>query len=240
MVTEDTMVVRFRMSGDDIDASTMGWPDLRDFTDLLVRALKAMPNGPEPRAVMPVSVTAGSLVEAFRIPRDTYPAVRRLQRGPTKRWSRAELREVDPLYRYLRERHAQLGVSARGAPRLVVVPPARDWTVTERISTRGEIFRVGGRDGRVEVRFDGETTVKCTAGRELAAQLAQHLYRTVLLEGLARRDATTGVLESVDLTAFTPDRYEGGTSTLARELREILGDSMADFDPVAYLREIRG
>lgn len=236
----DTVIIRFKLEGENISASTFGWPDLREFNDLLVKALRAMPKGPTPSELLPVAISEGSLVQQVRVPRPAYPAVQRFQRGPNRTWTRAMRRSAEPLYGYLRSRDATLGCSVRGPSRQVVVPEGKDWMVAERISAVGEVFRVGGQDGKVDVRFHGETTLKCPAGKELAKALGEHLYQNVVIEGHAQRDAMSGQLVNVQITGFRPSNHVGGGASLADELSEILGDSTKGLDVQALLKATRG
>lgn len=108
----------------------------------------------------------------------------------------------------------------------------------------GVLIRIGGRDQTVPVHLsDGNVIHICNATREMARQLARHLYgNTLRVEGIGRwkRDANgTWLLKRFNIKGF---QELSGTllSKVVDQLRSVKGSGWRSIDdPSAELRRLR-
>lgn len=235
----DTVEIKFRLEARGLTLETFGWTDLRDFLDLLAPALAAMEGGPTAQQLLPVRVEAGSAQPVVRVPRHSVGAVYRFRAGPTKTWTIEQRAKAGRVYDYLADREIALSCGARTLKPVEVPTDRANWRIREHVSLAGEVRRAGGDRGRVEIGFDEFGHTHCDAGRELAKKLGEHLYERVRATGLAERDARSGALVRFKVESFQViDRLAFAEGL--KELQDLLGDSMDEFDPQAFLREIRG
>lgn len=115
--------------------------------------------------------------------------------------------------------------------------------VDDAATVEGIPIVVGGKNDSVPVHLDdaGEEHI-CLMSRDLAKQIAKHLFTTVVrVEGTARRvRRSNGVWETTRFkaTGFTPLRPATLKQEVAR-LRAIQGEWKDLEDPLATLEEIR-
>lgn len=206
--------------------------------DRLAPALAAMEGGPAIAELLPVRVESGSAQPVLRMRRDALPAVARFRGGPKRTWTVEQRVKVGRVYDFLAQRNATLRCGIRTL-KPVVVPAARPpWRVRELTTLRGEVRRAGGVAGRVEIGFDEYGHLHCDAGRKLAKELAEHLYERVAVTGEAVMDANTQALVQFRILSFEV-LVQTPLQQGIRELRDLLEDDLVDFDPGAFLEEIR-
>lgn len=121
------------------------------------------------------------------------------------------------------------------------VPPVEivDGPIRERSLVYGIVVRVGGEPALVDlVPFDSRRTLKIRVTRELAVELANHLYKSVSVEGDAELDPVT--LDPVFMIAddWAPYVDEGPDKAL-KALAEVAGTMWDDVDPHTFLDEFR-
>ena len=231
--------VKFHIEAEGLSLDTFGWADLKEFLDRLIPALASMERGPAVSDVVPIRVEEGSAQPVLRIPREALPGVYRFRQGPTRAWTLEQRAKAGKVYDYLEEKRATLTCGARTLKPVEVPTTRPDWRIRQATTLRGEVRRIGGKHGRVEIGFDEFGHVHCDAGRELAKKLAEHLYEWVAVSGDAEKDARTGALLGFRITSFELMAQTPFCDGL-RALHNLLGDEMAEFDPEAFLAEIRG
>ena len=242
-MSDPNTIIRLHLTGEGMNLEELGWPDLREFLDLIVDAIGAQPGGPKPNQVLPLAVKAGSAEPRLRVPRSAVGAVDRFRRGWNKNWTVEQRRSARPVYDFLEKRGARLETGVRKLQPLVLPKSLTDWEVVSMSSLQGEVTRAGGKQGNVEINFDRDGWVVCQAGRERARILGKHLYERVEVIGEARRDSVTGKLLRfrIDDQRFLDPLRPGSILDWARELNEELGDSLSAFDdPEEFMRRCRG
>lgn len=235
----DHVQVKFQLQAPGLTLDTFAWSDLREFIDRLLPALAAMDGGPTPTQVLPVRLEAGSVRPVLRVPASTRRAIYRFRDGPTRSWTRPQLNKAGRVYDFLNERGLELRCGTRSLKPVTVPRSDSPWRIRELTTLIGYVRRAGGKQGRVEIVFDEAGHTVCDAGRPLAKQLGNHLYERVAVTGAAEWNAATSTLASFTIESFSlvePTDFQAGL----KELRAILGADMADFDPEAFLQEIRG
>jgi hypothetical protein len=194
--------------------------------------------GPAAVSILPVRVDDGSAVAVLRVPHEALPAVYRFRGGPTRTWTLDQRAKAGRVYDYLEEKHARLECGARTLKPVIVPADSPNWRVRQATTLVGEVNRTGGQRGRVEIGFEEHGHVHCDAGRDLAKRLAGFLYEKVAVTGEAVKDARTGELLAFRIASFEPLARTPFDAALG-ELHALLGDDMADFDPAAFLAEVR-
>lgn len=220
--------------------SQIGWTNFRAFMDAFTRALKVMPGGTGPSEVMPVRVWDGCVAVSLDMPPNSMPGVQRLRTGPTRSWNTEMLRDTRPLYEWLGEMDAALVLlTAKGERPFKQVAPRKPPPNYRQFETlEGRVFRLGGRDGKVEIQFETEGTRDCDAGVDLAEQLAPYLYKPVRVECLVTRCGMTGDFESATIHAFTPIKQRLSAHEMLDGLRRTLGPEFT-IDVDDFMKDIR-
>lgn len=121
------------------------------------------------------------------------------------------------------------------------VPPIEvvDGPIRERSLVYGVVVRVGGEPAVVDlVPFDSHRTLKVSVAREVAVQLASHLYKYVSIEGDAELDPVS--LDPIFMVAddwapFLDDSPDKALKALA----DVAGTMWDDVDPQVFLDEYR-
>lgn len=170
--------------------------------------------------------------------RDALAAVYRFREGPKRSWTVEQRVKANRLYDFLEQRKARLSCGLRRLKHVVVPDPRPPWRVRELKTLKGEVRRAGGREGKVEIGFDEYGHLHCDAGRTLAKELAEHLYERVAVSGEAVKDAKTQALLQFQILSFQVLALTLLQQGI-RELRDLLEDDLVDFDPGAFLKEIR-
>lgn len=230
--------VKFHLQAEGLSLDTFGWSDLKEFLDRLLPALAAMEGGPTAANALPVRVEEGSAQPVLRVPQESLRAVYRFRAGPNRNWTLDQKIKAGRVYDYLEEKNARLECGAR-VLKDVQVPTGRpDWQIRQATTLTGDVRRTGGLKGRVEIGFDEFGHVHCDAGRGLAKELGKHLYERVAVTGVATKDAKTHALLTFKIQSYELLARAGFQAALG-ELHELLGDDMNEFDPEAFLAEIR-
>lgn len=234
----DVVRVKMKLEYPGASLAEFGWADLREFMDRLLPALAAMPGEPDVEHVIPVHVGEGSVTPVVQMPRAAHRALMILQAGPRRSWTAERRKRVEPFYDFLRARGATVQVGVRTLKPFVVPDATPRWQRHEHTTLFGEVQRAGGNEGKVEILFERDGRVSCSAGKELAARMGHHLYQPVYVEGESVRDAPTGALVRFSITDF---RTAVRTPPLEglRRIRALMGDSSKDFDPDKALTELR-
>lgn len=192
----------------------------------------------------------GSVRLVARVEREAVPKVRlRLQNTADPGAPEEVRRPYKKIDDMLRSDNA-VGKLLRGTSNVVRFPgrdakrSPRMGPFTERAELDGKIVRVGGTDDTAHALIeplDG-AVISAECSRELAVQLAHHLYGApVRLIGNARwerTDAGEWKLLSFRAKEFCPLRAEDLATSVAR-LRKIEGDWRRDDDPSELLRKLR-
>ena len=242
---------KVKIEGPNISRESFSWPEYKQFTEALGRALCGMRNGPKPTQIITGSIYEGSAEPEYEVPDVHYPAVIRLAEGPKEDWTAEENGKVLDLQAWLKSRNAGATIKSDGDEDLEFALTARveasDITALENIT--GIVTTVGGKEAKVHI--EDETDAKiivCDAGAEVAEKIAQLLYHKVSLAGKSVRDGTTLKIKEFQITDFFDmgHRDEWRPSKIAERqyaailrIKEILKDSMKDFDPEEYIRDIR-
>lgn len=213
---------------------TLGWPRFKEFFDLFLEALAAMPGGPSPADVMPVAVRGGSITPVASVPSSALQSLQVLRKGPTKSWSARQRATVEPFYRWIRKTGAHVEVGARKLQTVVVPDTSTRWEIHELASVTGVVHRAGGKDGNVEIYVDDEKRVVCECGREIAAAVGAYLYKRVRVEGEIARDTATFEILRFKVDSFEPVEEMTRLDAL-KALQDLLQD--VDIDPAEIIRE---
>lgn len=225
MADDRYVVIRFHFDLKLTSFEALGWPELKESTDAIVKALGAMPGGPVPRRVLPVGASDGSLVQEVRIPRDGMAAYRTLRSGPNRRWTADMLRGVEDLVSVAEKHGGTVKVGIRGygpairrpakVPDLVIVGPG---------TLRATVTLVGGERGRVHLRpMDGGPLVVASASSALLPQLGARIHRNVLAVGTLTRVAATGEIKDFEVTGFEPLGKPLSVGDTVHALRALVG-----------------
>ncbi|MDD5329310.1 MAG: hypothetical protein PHX38_04845 [Sulfuricella sp.] len=125
-------------------------------------------------------------------------------------------------------------------------PLAEEVVVHEQGDLDGIIIRVGGKDDSVPVWVEGENKIiyKCQASRDLARQLAAHLFdrplRVVGTGQWCRTPERKWELEKFDIKSFEVLDV-APLDQIINELRQVEGNRWNEMDdPQAELRKLRG
>ena len=231
--------VKLKLDYEGASPETVGWPQMRQFMDAFARAMRAMPGDTDPKSMLPVGVEEGSFVLLVAMPDIARAAVWQLRRGPDKTWTTGMRQATAPLYRFIREIGATVtDITGRKPAAFKLPEDVETWSVRQFEALEGEVFRAGGRDGDVEVRFDFDGLVTCKVGREHAAALGGRLYQRVIIEAETRRSRETLELESVEVLTVKSAHKSVPVADGIAELRRTLGDDFC-FDVDELLRERR-
>lgn len=227
-MAETHVQVQFKFDGD-IDFDKVGWTEYRDMMDKLLKALAAMPNGPELTEMLPVGAKKGSFKTYVRMSATKTSSVRRLMAGDPA---------GAPFYAYLRQKRRTLEATVEGEAIPLTLPDApASWSITEQGSIRGVVTLAGTKKGSVWLQHeDGLGRLVCHTGREMAAELGKCLYHRVELDGLITRDAITD-----EITGFQADAFRVLGQLPVADLERLLQASMAELDlsdPDEFLEEI--
>jgi len=236
----DRVKVTFHLDYPGLDLDRFGWQQVRDFMEVLVRAIDAMPGVADARLAVPTGLRAGSAVLDVSIPRGCLDGVRTLQKGPTRSWTTEMVQQARPLYLHLNQLGATLSCQTRGRPKPMRLPANIDEETSYRETgvLRGTVEWAGGKEGKVGLATEFDGQVRLDAGRDRAAELAKLLYKQVEVDVELVRDALTHritsgtILDTRKLKAPLPM-----ADALAR-IRAAAG--LVDFDAEAALRELRG
>lgn len=230
--------VFFRLDHPGASMETLSWPELRDFLEVLNQALVAMPGVSATGQLLPVGLAPGSIQVKVSVHQEDVPALRLLQKGPTKRWTPTMFQGVRPLADFVSKKGGALAYKQRGTFRPVLLPSlgsaACHRTVGEIVGT---VEWVGGKDGKVDLVTGLKERISCEAGRDLSVQLARYLYRKVIVQAEYRRDVHGGKYDDCRLRSFRPLPNKSMAEGLD-ELKRLAG--LVDFDPRAFLSEVRG
>lgn len=230
---------------------TFSWPQYKEFTDALVKALSGMKNGPRPDQIIPEEIKDGSAQPAYSIPEDSLPVVRKLAQGPTRAWTSSEKEKITDLHDWLRSHGAKGTLSVKkGYEHKIIVPlPKELYPIKSYESITGIIWLVGGEKGRVHVRIGQEKTLTCDAGQKLAEDLAKLLYHKVRLSGYCVRSSKDLEVEKFEILCIEHDMGHAGDwepeSILQRQYASIktiqqkLSSAMDKFDAEKFMNEIR-
>lgn len=104
----------------------------------------------------------------------------------------------------------------------------------------GKIIRVGGSKPHVRIRtLDGDT-IECLATKQIAKDLAQRLYKSVIVHGQATWVGSTLELRQFRIKDFTEFEHQSLVTSFS-ELREKYGSEFDGIeDPDAFVSNLRG
>lgn len=238
-MSSDHTEIKFRIEGPGVELDTFGWPAMREFMDRLVQALAAMDGGPSPKEIVPTRVLAGSAMPVLRVPSAAVPAVYRFRAGPNRTWTNEQRRKAAKVYQFLEDRNATLSCGARVLKPVEMGRGRPDWQVKQALTLEGEVRRVGGVRGGVDVVFQQDGFLHCSAPRDLTKRLAPFLYERVALTGTGTRDPRTN-----ELLQFRIERFRvvsrGSLAAGLERLHQRQGEALSELDPAARLKELRG
>ena len=150
----------------------------------------------------------------------------------------------------LRDDNASAVLRVKGGAKILEFPGRKtplseEVVVHEQCELDGVVIRIGGRDSTVPVWLQGEDGQKleCNATREIAKQLAAHLFESpVRVAGNAkwrRTNERVWELAGFDIKSFVP-LDQTSLSELVTKLRATNTDWALMDDPQAELRRLRG
>lgn len=231
---------RFTFRFPNANGTALGWGELRGLMDDLLKALRSMPEGPEPKDVTEVQFHAGSLSQQLAIPSRHTRAVYRLRGGPKTTWSKTQRRACEPFYRRVRKLGGEVECGARKLKPVVVPDASEEWRVTEWTTLYGTIWRAGGRDGKVEMMLADVGFQRCDTegGIEMAQQMGRALYQPAIVSGRAERDPKTGALLDFMITEWTLKPQAARLSD--NELARMVAESLTEYDPTEAFKIMRG
>jgi len=187
--------IKFKLDAEGLSTDTFGWPQLREFVDVLTESIESMEGGPLVKDVLPIAVKSGSVELRTLVPPESRAALYRFRRGPTRSWLRRERTGVQPIYDYLGKRSATLAIGQRAVKPVVVPEPNKAaWEIVERGLLVGKVRLVGGEKPRVHIKPTGARSIKCEATQAVAGKLATCLYKTVELPVRRFIDVRTGAV----------------------------------------------
>ncbi|HEX3861446.1 MAG TPA: hypothetical protein VHY35_07105 [Stellaceae bacterium] len=204
----------------------------------------------EPKSVHFVCVEAGSAALVSKVDADAVPKVRdrvtRQRRGEGDKTTNGavfnlnEMLRVDNGKAKLSENSAEIIVF----PGREIEPPTRYPSFSQDGTLDGIVIRLGGRNDPVPVWIQsGDAALKCSASRNVAKRLAQHIFeREVRLRGVGRwqiNEYGTWLLDGFTIADFSELDDEPLTS-LVDNLRKIAGSEWETVaDPWSELMEMR-
>lgn len=221
-----------------------GWPGLKQLMDAITKALKSMPEGPEPEEIVPVSWENGCIACGFKMPTEKFGAMETFAKGDSPDWRPEMRRGCKPFWDYAKKRGAAVSFQAGGLDLPVrisgtVQRDRRPWLSREYTTLRATVIAAGGIQGDVSLQFDGHRAGKvvCAVGRDMAADIAAYLYKKIDVHGRATVDVVRNAVKAFEVDDFTPIITD--TETLDRYDR-LIGDALDGFDVGAFMREQRG
>ena len=146
-MSDPNTIIRLHLTGEGMNLEELGWPDLREFLDLIVDAIGAQPGGPKPHQVLPLAVKAGSAEPRLRVPRSAIGAADRLRRSWNRNWTVEQRRSARPVSDDAGALHLLFATFPRrmfaGAPELIT--PDNGWGIWHGVAQpSGLSLRVGG------------------------------------------------------------------------------------------------
>lgn len=186
------------------DGQPFGWPELRDFVDSLTKAVATHPEQIRPGDILPTQVRVGSAIPLFSGPPALGVTFERLAAGPDQTWTADMLRSSMDFYAWATR--AKLTMWKDGAEVGPEIEAPADnplnWVSRELICERGIVMSAGGSDGNVSIRLENGTLVRSCPGREMAKELAKHLYMRIEFDADARLGMIDKAIKEIDILSF--------------------------------------
>lgn len=186
------------------EGEPFGWPELRDFVDSLTKAVATHPEHIRPVDVLPIRVGIGSAIPVFSGPEGLAVAFERLASGPDQAWTADMLRSSMDFYAWAAR--AKLTMWKNGAEIGPQIEAPADnplkWVSREMICERGVVMSAGGADGNVSIKLENGTLVRSCPGREMAKELAKHLYARIEFDADARLGMIDKAIKEIDILSF--------------------------------------
>ncbi len=230
---------------------TFSWPQYREFTDALVKALSGLRNGPHPDQVIPEEIKDGTAQPAYSIPESNFPVVRKLADGPKRSWTLAEREKIVDLHEWMRSHGAKGTVSLKkGYEHTIIIPaPKEIYLIRSYESIVGVIWMVGGEKGKVHIRIGQEKPIACDAGQKLAEDLGKLLYHKVRLSGYSIRSSKNLEAEKFEIISlecdmghvdeWEADNVRQRQHESIKRIQEKLSASMKNFNAEEFIKVIR-
>ena len=230
---------------------TFSWPQYKEFTDALVKALSGLKNGPHPDKIIPEEIKDGTAQPAYSIPLSNFSVVKKLADGPKNSWTLAEREKITDLHEWMRNHGAKGAISLKkGYEHKIIVPEPKElYLIRSYESISGIVWMVGGEKGKVHIKFGKESTIACDAGQKLAEDLGRLLYHKVRLSGYSIRHSKRSGAEKFEIIGIECDmghideweqdnicqrQYDS-----IKRIQEELASSMKNFNAEEFIKGIR-
>jgi hypothetical protein len=232
-----------KISGDGLSPGTVGWPELREFVDALIKAATALEPSLRAEHVAPVQIVKGSLGMAFKVPSEKVRPFERLKDGDHSTWTPDEVKATRPFFSLAERRQYRVSIKTPAARlRLVkapVVPEVSTATYISETTLFGSVERAGGKEPTATIVFDRFGRRACVASRDAAMGLGKVLYQRVKVRGELTRLIETGDFDSFVVKSFevlgrrlSPQEFEAA-------MANAVGESMNELDVEAFLKAVR-
>lgn len=230
---------------------TFPWPQYKEFTDALVKALSGLRNGPPPDRIIPEEIKDGTAQPAYSIPVSNFAVVRKLAGGPKRSWTAAEREKIVDLHEWMRNHGAKGTVSLKkGYEHQIIVPtPKEIHLIRSYESIVGVVWMVGGEKRKVHIKIGQEKPIPCDAGQKLAEDLGKLLYHKVRLSGYSVRSSKNLEAEKFEIISieydmghveeWEPENIRQRQYESIKRIQEELSSSMKNFNAEEFIKVIR-